>query len=112
MGIFGNDKEQDERLNAIEEWLQGLTEVVQKQSLALAELRLEVMKLKTQVGDKLSEDDFDPAIRALSDKLTQARAMATEAASAAEASWQKMQQAALDALDDLDKELDEASGSR
>lgn len=42
MGLFGNDQEQDERLDAIEEWLQGLTEVVQKHQLNTAELRLEL----------------------------------------------------------------------
>ncbi len=112
MGIFGADKEQDERIDAIEEWLQGLTAIVQKQNLALAELRLDVMKLKAQLGDKLSESDFDPAIVSLSDKLTQARKLAREAAGAAESGWKKMQQSALDALEELDKELAEASESR
>ena len=108
MGIFGADKQQDERIDAIEEWLQGLTAVVQKQNLALAELRLDVMKLKNQLGDKLSESDVDPAIVTLSEKLTQARILAREAADAAETGWRNLQQAALDALDELDQELDEA----
>ncbi len=112
MAIFGTDKEQNERIDAIEEWLQGLTAVVQKQNLALAELRLDVMKLKTQLGDKLSESDVDPAIVALSDKLSQARVLAKEAAGAAESGWKKMQQSALDALDELDRELAEASETR
>ena len=77
-------------------------------NLALAELRLDVMKLKNQLGDKLSESDVDPAIVTLSDKLTQARTLAREAAGAAEAGWRNLQQAALDALDELDQELDEA----
>ena len=108
MGIFGADKEQNERIDAIEEWLQGLTAVVQKQNLALAELRLDVMKIKAQLGDKLSESDVDPALVALSDKLGKARALAREAAGAAEARWQSLQQAAMDALDELDQELEQA----
>ena len=108
MGLFGNDQEQNDRLDAIEEWLQGLTGVVQQHKLDAIELKLEVMKLKTQVGDKLSEQDFDPAIMELSSGLAEARELARQAAEAAEEGWEKLQKSAMDALDRLDAELEEA----
>lgn len=108
MGLFGNDQEQDERLDAIEEWLQGLTKVVQQHKLDTVELKLELMKLRSQLGDKLSEQDFDPAIMQVSAGISEARELARQAASAAEEGWQKMQTSALDALDELNAALDEA----
>ena len=36
MGLFGDDQEQDARLDAIEDWLQGLTRVVQQHQLNTA----------------------------------------------------------------------------
>ena len=109
MGLFGNDKEQDTRLEAIENWLQGLTEVVQKHRLDLSELRVDVMKLQAQAGEKLEASDFDPAILQLSDKITEARLLAEQAAEAAGQSWAAMQRKAMDALEQLDEELDQAA---
>ena len=76
------------------------------------ELKLELMKLKAQVGEKLSEQDFDPAIMKISAGLAEARELARQAADAAEEGWEKMQQSALDALDELDAQLDEAERQR
>ncbi len=87
MGLFGNDQEQDARLDAIEEWLVGLTRVVQQHKLDTTELKIELMKLKAQVGEKLTEQDFDPAIMQLSDGLTEARALARQASETAEEGW-------------------------
>lgn len=108
MGLFGNDHEQNERLDAIEEWLQGLTAVVQQHKLDNVELKLELMKLRSQVGDKLAEEDFDPAIMKISAGLAEARVLAKQAAGAAEEGWTKVQNSAMDALDKLEAELDEA----
>lgn len=112
MGLFGNDQEQDARLDAIEDWLQGLTKVVQQHKLDTVELKLEMMKLRAQVGEKLSEQDFDPAIMKISAGLAEARELARQAADAAEEGWQNMQQSALDALDELDAQLEEAERQR
>jgi hypothetical protein len=109
MGLFGNDQEQDTRLNAIEEWLQDLTGVVQKHRLDTAELRVDVMKLQAQVGDKLEAGDFDPAIMQLSGKIAEARVMAKQAADAAEEGWATMQKKAMDALEELSEELEDAA---
>ncbi len=109
MGLFGNDQEQDTRLDAIEEWLQGLTEVVQKHQLNTAELRLELLKLQAGVDQKLSEDDFDPVVMQLSDKITEARAVAKQAADAAGEGWVKIQKDAISSLEDLNQELARAA---
>jgi len=109
MGLFGNDQEQDERMEAIEEWLQGLTAVVQKHQLATAELRLDFLKLQAGVDQKLSEEDFDPVVMQFSDKITEARTVAKQAAELAGEGWAKVQKNAISSLEDLNKELDEAS---
>jgi len=109
MGLFGNDQEQDARLDAIEDWLQGLTRVVQQHQLNTAELRLDLLKLQSGVEQKLSEDDFDPAVMQLSDKIAEARVVAQQAAEAAGEGWAKIQQSAINSLEDLNNELARAA---
>jgi hypothetical protein len=109
MGLFGNDREQDTRLDAIEEWLQGLTGVVQKNHLATSELRIELLKLQSSMDEKLTEGDFDPTVMQLNDSLAQARAKYEEARSAAAENWTRLQQGAMEALEELDRELQEAA---
>jgi hypothetical protein len=109
MSLFGNDKEQDARLNDIEEWLQGLTGVVQKNHLATSRLRIDLMKLQAAVDNKLSEEDFDPTVIQLNDRLAQARTKYEEAKTAASENWTSLQNSAMQALEDLDRELQEAA---
>jgi hypothetical protein len=109
MSLFGNDKEQDARLDAIEEWLQGLTGVVQKNHLATSQLRIGLMKLQSGVAEKLSEEDFDPTVMQLNDHLARARVKYEEAKSAAAENWTSLQNSAMQALEDLDRELQEAA---
>ena len=116
MGLFGNDKEQDERLSNMEEWLQGLTGVVQKNHLATSQLRIDLMKvqssvkkLQSNVSEKLSQEDFDPAVIQLNDQLAKTRVKYEEAKSAAAENWASLQNNAMQALEDLDRQLQEAS---
>ncbi len=109
MSLFGNDKEQDARMDAIEEWLQGLTGVVQKNHLATSQLRIDLLKLQSSVDDKLSEDYFDPTVIQLNDRLAQARTKYEEAKTAAAENWAGLQDIAMQSLDDLDRELQEAA---
>lgn len=109
MGLFGSDKEQDARLDAIEEWLQGLTGVVQKNHLAVSQLRIDLMQLQSMVDSKLSEADFDPTVMQLNDQLAKARAKYEEAKSAAAENWAGLQAGAMQALEELDRELQEAA---
>jgi len=109
MSIFGNDKEQDARLDAIEEWLAGLTGVVQKNHLATSQLRIDLMQLQSGVDNKLAEEDFDPAIMQLNDRLANARVKYEEAKSAAASNWTSLQAIAMQALEELDQELQDAA---
>ena len=109
MGLFGNDTEQDARLDAIEEWLQGLTGVVQKNHLATSRLRIDLMQLQSSVDEKLSEEDFDPTVIQLNDQLAKARVKYEEAKSAAADNWASLQAGAMQALEELDQELQEAA---
>ncbi len=108
MSFFGHDSEQDDRLDQIEEWLHGLTGVVRKNQLETAELKLDLLKLRLRVDEKLESGDFDPAIMKLSSLLTEARGKAEEAAAAAEESWQKLQTNAAESLERLSAEIDAA----
>jgi hypothetical protein len=109
MGLFGNDQDQDARLDAIEEWLQGLTGVVQQHRLDTAELRLELMKLQAQVGEKLEAGDFDPAVLQLSDKIAEARVVAKQAADAVEEGWMAIQKNAMNAMEELSEKLENSA---
>lgn len=109
MALFGNDKEQDARLEAIEEWLQGLTGVVQKNHLEVSQLRIDLLKLQSKVDNKLSEEDFDPTIVGLNESLAKARVKYGEARAVAAENWTGLQNAAMQALEDLDRELQEAA---
>jgi len=109
MSLFGNDKAQDARLDAIEDWLQGLTGVVQKNNLATSLLRIELMELQSSIDEKLSKEDFDPAVIQLNDHLAQARVKYEKAKSAAAENWTSLQQGAMQALEDLDRELQDAA---
>jgi hypothetical protein len=109
MGIFGNDQEQDERLDSIEHWLQGLTRVVQQHQLKTAKLQLDLLQLQAKLDEKLTRDDFDPVIMQVSEKLSEARTAAREAAEAASESWSSFQDEAASALTELDDELERAA---
>ena len=109
MGLFGNDKEQDARLDAIEAWLQGLTGVVQKNHLVTVQLKIDLIKLRSGMDEKLAEEDFDPMVMQLNDRLAQARVKYEEARTAATENWTNLQQGAMQALEELDQELQEAA---
>lgn len=73
--------------------------------------RTSARTLKTQAGvdQKLSEDDFDPVVMQLSDKITEARAVAKQAADTAGEGWAKIQKNAISSLEDLNEELARAA---
>jgi len=109
LGIFGRDHEQDKRLDQIEDWLQGLTGVVQQQQLETAKLKLDIIKLRLRLDEKLEGGDFDPAIMKLSELLSEARGKAKDAAAAAEDNWLQLQSNAANTLEQLNAELEAAA---
>ncbi len=91
MGLFGNDEQQDQRLDALESHIRGLTETVQKNQLDTSGIQIQLIKLEAQIGGKLSEADIDPALIELGEQLGVARRQLGEASTAAAESWSALQ---------------------
>ena len=109
MGLFGNDDEQDARLDALESHVRNLSDVSQRTQLDVATLTVKLIGLQAQVDDKLSPDDFDPSIIALNDQLATARRELEKTSAAASDSWSTLHAGASDALNTLRNSVDEAS---
>ncbi len=91
MGLFGNDEQQDQRLDALESHIRSLTETVQKNQLDTSGIQIQLIKLEAQIGGKLSEADVDPALIELGEQLGVARRQLSEASTAAAESWSALQ---------------------
>ncbi len=91
MGLFGNDDEQDQRLDALEAHVRGLTEAVRRNQLDTVAVRLAVMDLQAQTDEKVGEGDVDPAMATLNERLGKARAQLEEASKAANETWSVLQ---------------------
>ena len=109
MGLFGNDDEQDARLDALEGHVRMLSDVAQRTQLDLAALTVRMIGLQAQIDDKLAASDFDPSIMALNDQIANAREEFEKASSAAAESWSTLHAGATDALNVLRASVDEAS---
>ena len=112
MGIFGNDREQDRKIDGMEEWLQGLTRIVQQHKLELVELKLEVKSLQAQMGEKVSARDVDPSIVRFNDRLAEARELARQASQSADENWRSLQEKAMSALDEIYNDIEQADFGR
>jgi hypothetical protein len=110
MGLFGNDKAQDARLEALEQHVRELTDTVVQGGLDLVALRVAQINLQAQVEGKVSADEVDPAIGALNKQLGVAREEVGKAAAAAADSWATLNAGANEALDALRRSVDEAAG--
>lgn len=109
MGLFGNDDQQDERLDDLEVYLRGLTEVVQQNALDVSQLRVNLISIRAQIENKLSSDDVDPAIIALNEQIGVARVELEKTSQAASESWSTLQAGAQDALAILRTSVAQAS---
>jgi predicted nucleic acid-binding Zn-ribbon protein len=101
MGIFGDDKRQDERLDALENHIRDLTQSVQTNQADLAETRITLLGLQANVDDKVSAADVDPAIVKLNEDLATARQELEQASAAASESWAELQGGVNDAFERL-----------
>ena len=109
MGIFGDDKRQDERIAALESHVRILTETVQVNQADLAEGRIAILKLQAQVDEKVSSSDVDPTIVKLNEDLAKARKQLDEASTAASESWTNLQKGVRDAFETLRTSVREAT---
>jgi hypothetical protein len=108
MGIFGNDKLQDERIAALEDHIRTLTETVQASQADLAQSWIEILTLQAQVDEKISASDVDPTIVELNEKLGTARKELEEAKDAASESWATLQGGVRDAFESLRSSVNKA----
>ena len=109
MGIFGDDKMQDERIAALENHVRKLTETVHANQADLAEGRIAILGLQSKVDEKVSASDVDPTIVKLNKDLAEARVQLEQASAAASESWATVQKGAQDAFDTLRTSVQQAS---
>ena len=109
MGIFGDDKRQDERLAALEDHVRVLTETVQNNQADLVEGRIAILALQAQINEKVSSSDVDPTIVELNQKLAHARQELEESSAAASEGWATLQGGVRDAFETLNASVREAA---
>ena len=108
MGLFGNDKEQDARIDAMEAFVRAQAEAVHQNQLDTISLGVALVRMEAQISGKVSADDVDPGMAAFNEQLGVAREEARKAADAASDSWATLQAGATDALATLRASADEA----
>ena len=108
MGIFGDDKLQDERIAALEGHVRELTQTVQANQADLVEARIAILMLQAEVDEKISATDVDPAIVDLNDELGKAREELERSKAAASESWTTLQTGVNNAFESLRTSVREA----
>jgi len=101
MGIFGDDKLQDERIAALEGHVRELTQTVQANQADLVEARIAILMLQAEVDEKISATDVDPAIVDMNDELGKARKELERSKAAASDSWATLQGSVNNAFESL-----------
>ena len=108
MGLFGDDKLQDERLDALEAHIRKLTETVYSTQADLAAGRISLMEVQAQLDEKISADELDPAFEDLNTKLADARTRLKQASEAGEDSWKTLQNGASESFSTLGQSINQA----
>ena len=109
MGLFGHDKAQNVRLDALETHVRQLTEDVHQNRLDVAAQRLDLMKVQGAVGEKLSTAEVDQDLVDLNAQLVEARRQQEEAEAAASESWDTLQSGARESYATLRTAIEEAA---
>jgi chromosome segregation ATPase len=109
MGIFGDDKLQDQRIAALERHVRGLTETAQASQVDLAAAWIAILSLQAQVDEKVSSADVDPAITELNTKLAAAREELKKSSAAASESWATLQGGVRESFETLRTSVNQAS---
>jgi hypothetical protein len=108
MGIFGNDKEQDARIDALEAHVRAISEAIQQNQLDVIKLGIGLIRMEAMVNDKVDADDVDPAIVSLNEQLGVAREEYQRMSAAAADSWATLHAGATTAVDSLRDSVEEA----
>ncbi len=109
MALFGNDKEQDVRLDALESHVRAVSEALQQNQLDCAKLHISLIRMEAQLGEKISTDDVDPSIIVLNEQLAVARTEYEKMSEAATESWSTLHAGATEALSTLRDSVEEAA---
>ena len=122
MGLFGDDKRQDERLDALEQHIRVLTETVQQNQLDIAAGRIGVLAIQAEIeataeaiqnrlDEKVSTRAIDPVLQELNAELGQARVRLEESSRAAVETWGTLQGGLREAFGTLRTSVDKAAKS-
>jgi hypothetical protein len=111
MGIFGNDKEQDARIDALESHVRTISESIQQTQLDVMKVNISLIRTERLLGDKVSSADVDPGMVALNEQFGVARDEYEKMSAAAEESWTTLHAGATDALATLRSSVEEAAAS-
>ena len=109
MGIFGDDKRQDERIAALERHVRALTEAVQANQVDLTAGWIAILTLQAQVDEKVSSSDVDVTLVELNKNLAVARMQLEKSSAAASESWATLQGGVRDAFDTLRTSVNQAA---
>ncbi len=101
MGIFGDDKLQDQRIAALERHVRTLTQTVQANQVDLAASWIAILALQAQVDEKVSSSDVDPTLGELNQQLAAARKQLEQSSAAASETWATLQGGVRDAFETL-----------
>ena len=109
MGIFGNDKEQDARIDALESHVRAISEAIQQTQLDVMKAKISMIRLEAMLGEKVAADELDPAFVALNEQLGVARQEYDRMSEAAEDTWATLHAGAVESLATLRNSIDEAA---
>lgn len=109
MSLFGVDKEQDARLDALESHIRAMSEAIHENQLDSIKLRLALIRMESLLGDKVDTSDVDPALTALNDELGVAREEYDRMSAAAAESWSALQADVSSAVTTLRASVEEAA---
>ncbi len=109
MGIFGNDKEQDARIDALESHVRAISESIQQTQLDVMKVNISLIRMESMLGDKVSSEDVDPGIVVLNEQLGVARIEYERMSDAAEDTWTTLHAGASGALATLRSSVEDAA---
>lgn len=91
MSLFQHDDKQDARLDALEQHIRGLSQLVQQSQMDIASVNITLLSLQRQLAEKLSTNELDPSFQVLNDEIKTTRADLERVSEAAADAWEPLQ---------------------
>lgn len=98
MGLFSHFEELEQRVDAVEEFVRALAQSVQRNSIDIASGMSTLLALQTQLNQKISAAEVDPAIGKINAQIGVARDQYAAASEVAAEGWLQLQSGMDDAL--------------